>query len=82
MALTGDDGQFSGRGTEAGCDLLAEVFKRITTNNKAIVSRVSFSPMLGVEVAGSIHHGTWDASQDEHDLTLLAIDGNLQRGAF
>ena len=56
-------------------------FKSDNNGNKAIVSRVSLSPFLGVEVAGSIHHGTWDEAS-EHDLTLLAIDGNLQRGPF
>ena len=37
--------------------------------------------MLGVEVAGSVHHGKWD-KKDEYDLTLFAIDGALQRGPF
>ncbi len=76
----GDDGQFS---DEEGSGLRSArgSFQKDNNNNKAIVSRVSFSPMLGVEVAGSIHHGTWDAAS-QHDLTLLAIDGNLQRGAF
>lgn len=49
--------------------------------NKAIVTRVSFSPMLGVEVAGSYHSGNYD-SKDENSVTLYAIDGNLQRGPF
>ncbi|MEC4674129.1 MAG: hypothetical protein VST68_08055 [Nitrospirota bacterium] len=49
--------------------------------NKAIVSRVSVSPILGVEVAGSVHHGYWDDNSN-NALTLWAIDGNLQRGPF
>ena len=76
----GDDGQFS---DEEGSGLRSArgSFQKDSNENKAIVSRVSFSPVLGVEVAGSIHHGKWDKN-DKHDLTLLAIDGNLQRGAF
>ena len=55
----GDNGQFSDEeGT--GRDLSRGSFKKDNNENKAIVSRVSFSPMLGVEVAGSIHHGKWD----------------------
>ena len=37
--------------------------------------------MLGVEMAGSVHHGKWD-KEDKYDLTLFAIDGALQRGPF
>lgn len=60
---------------------------RDRNENKAIVSRISFSPVLGVEVAGSVHHGQWNDEADvykgkEHNLTLTAIDGNLQRGPF
>ena len=78
--FSGDNGQFS---VEEGSGLRSArgSFQKDNNRNKAIVSRVSFSPVLGVEVAGSIHHGKWDKN-DEHDLTLLAIDGNLQRGPF
>lgn len=60
---------------------------RDRNENKAIVSRISVSPVLGVEVAGSVHHGQWNDESsvyngEEHNLTLVAIDGNLQRGAF
>ncbi len=74
----GDNGQFSeNNGTRKSRGSL----KKDTNENKAIVSRVSFSPMLGVEVAGSVHHGKWD-KKDKYDLTLFAIDGALQRGPF
>ncbi len=78
--FVGDDGQFS---VEEGSGLRSArgSFQKDNNRNKAIVSRVSFSPVLGVEVAGSVHHGKWDKN-DEHDLTLFAIDGNLQRGPF
>ncbi len=56
-------------------------FKKDNNENKAIVSRVSISPILGVEVAGSIHHGKWD-DRGKNDLTITAVDGLLQRGPF
>ena len=76
--FVGDNGQLNdGSGTRASRGSL----KKDNNENKAIVSRVSFSPLLGVEVAGSVHHGKWD-KDDKHDLTLWAIDGALQRGPF
>lgn len=75
--FTGDDGRLSEGGTKN-----ARGSQKVDNNDpKSILSRVSFSPVLGVEVAGSIHHGKWDKAA-EHDLTLLAVDGNLQRGPF
>jgi len=56
-------------------------FKTDNNDNKAIVARIAVSPLLGVEVAGSLHHGTWDDG-DNNYLTIMAIDGNLQRGPF
>lgn len=56
-------------------------FQTDNNDNKAIVARVSVSPILGVEVAGSLHHGTWDDA-DNNYLTIMAVDGNLQRGPF
>ncbi len=55
--------------------------KTDNNQNKAILSRVAFSPILGVEVGGSIHHGTWDDASD-HYLTITALDWTLQRGPF
>ena len=76
--FTGDNGQLNdGAGTRTSRGSL----KKDNNENKAIVSRVSFSPMLGVEVAGSVHHGKWD-DKDKYDLTLFAVDGALQRGPF
>ena len=74
---SGDDVAATGDGFRSARGSL----KKDQNENKAIVSRVSFSPVLGVEVAGSVHHGKWD-KDDQHDLTLFAIDGNLQRGPF
>ncbi len=56
-------------------------FKTDNNQNKAIVSRVSVSPILGIEVAGSVHHGKWD-NEAKHNLTILAVDGLIQRGPF
>lgn len=79
----GSDGQFSVE-EGSGARSARGSFQKDNNRNKAIVSRVSFSPMLGIEVAGSIHHGQWNNEDDpeDHSLTLLAIDGNLQRGPF
>lgn len=76
----GDNGDFS---VEEGSGLRSArgSFQKDNNENKAIASRVSFSPVLGVEVAWSVHHGKWD-KHDKHDLTLWAIDGALQRGPF
>ena len=76
--FVGDNGQWS---EAAGTRKSRGSLKKDNNENKAIVSRVSFSPMLGVEVAGSVHHGKWD-KKNKYDLTLWAIDGALQRGPF
>ncbi len=55
--------------------------KSDNNENKAILSRVAFSPFLGVEIGGSIHHGKWDALSNK-DLTITALDWTLQRGPF
>ncbi len=55
--------------------------KSDNNENKAILSRVAFSPFLGVELGGSIHHGKWDDASDK-DLTITALDWTLQRGPF
>ena len=56
-------------------------FKTDNNENKAVVGRVSVSPFLGIEIAGSFHHGTWDDESD-HYLNIFAIDGLIQRGPF
>ena len=69
--ITEKDGLRKARGSQ----------KTDNNENKAILSRVAFSPILGVEVAGSIHHGTWDDLSDKY-LTITALDWTLQRGPF
>ncbi len=70
-ATFGEGGYRGGRGS----------FKTDNNENKALVGRISFSPFLGVEVAGSMHHGTWD-DESEHFLNIFAVDGLIQRGPF
>lgn len=50
-------------------------------NGKAVVGRVAFSPMLGIEVAGSGYHGNRSPTSYS-PLSIFAIDWTLQRGPF
>jgi hypothetical protein len=50
-------------------------------NGKAVVGRVAFSPLLGVEVGGSGFFGTYDA-QSKRPLAIWALDWTFQRGPF
>ncbi len=47
--------------------------------SKAIVSRVVYSPVLGLEIGGSVHTGNYDVDNDLR-LTIGAADLTLQRG--
>jgi hypothetical protein len=48
---------------------------------KAVVGRVAFSPMLGVEVGGSGYFGTYDPAS-KRPLSIWAADWTFQRGPF
>ena len=48
---------------------------------KAIVGRVAYSPVLGVEIAGSGYHGTYDP-ESKRSLSIVVLDWTLQRGPF
>jgi hypothetical protein len=50
-------------------------------NGKAVSGRVAFSPMLGVEVAGSSYYGNQSATS-YNPLSITAIDWTLQKGPF
>jgi hypothetical protein len=50
-------------------------------NGKAIVGRIAFSPLLGVEIAGSGYRGTYDPFS-KRPMTIFALDWTLQRGPF
>ncbi|MDF0674724.1 MAG: TonB-dependent receptor [Nitrospira sp.] len=51
-------------------------------NGKAVVGRVAFSPMLGVEVAGSGYYGNGAPNSSYNPLSIFAFDWTLQRGPF
>ena len=50
-------------------------------NGKAVVGRVAFSPLLGIEIAGSGYYGNSSPSSYA-PLSIYAIDWTLQRGPF
>lgn len=50
-------------------------------NGKAVAGRLAFSPMLGVEVAGSGYFGN-QSSTSYNPLSIFAIDWTLQKGPF
>ena len=51
-------------------------------NGKAVSGRVAFSPMLGVEVAGSSYYGNAAPNGSSNPLSITAIDWSYQRGPF
>jgi len=50
-------------------------------NGKAVSGRLAYSPMLGVEVAGSGYFGNQSPS-NYNPLSIFAVDWTLQRGPF
>ena len=50
-------------------------------DGKAVVGRLAFSPLLGIEVGGSGFHGSYDPMSDRN-LTITALDWTFQRGPF
>src|SRR6185295_18033938 len=50
-------------------------------SGKAVAGRVAFSPMLGVEIAGSSYYGNQSPSS-YNPLSITAIDWTLQKGPF
>jgi hypothetical protein len=51
-------------------------------NGKAVVGRLAFSPMLGIEVAGSGYYGNGAPNGNYNPLSIMALDWTLQRGPF
>jgi len=52
-------------------------------NGKAVVGRLAYSPMLGVEVAGSSYYGNANNNASNYTpLNITALDWTLQRGPF
>lgn len=50
-------------------------------NGKAVVGRLAFSPMLGIEVGGSGYYGNYSPTNNR-PLSIMAVDWTLQRGPF
>jgi hypothetical protein len=51
-------------------------------NGKAVVGRLAFSPMLGIEVGGSGYYGNGATNGNYNPLSIFALDWTLQRGPF
>lgn len=51
-------------------------------NGKAVVGRLAYSPVLGVEVTGSGYYGNAAPFGNYNPLSITAIDWTLQRGPF
>jgi len=77
--------QTAGGITDLGVRNARGSVSRDRDDNKAIVGRVAFSPMLGIEVAGSGYHGAYKPSAGTTDagtINIVALDWTLQRGPF
>lgn len=54
-------------------------------NNKAksLVGRVVYSPMLGIEIGGSVHSGVYSPdSVESRSISIGTVDATLQKGPF
>jgi hypothetical protein len=51
-------------------------------NGKAVVGRLAYSPVLGVEVGGSGYYGNSAPYANYNPLSIMALDWTLQRGPF
>jgi hypothetical protein len=54
-------------------------------DSKAVVGRLAFSPILGIEVAGSGYHDVYkqeSVTADAGRISIFALDWTLQRGPF
>ncbi len=77
--------QTAGAITDAGVRAARGSVSRDRDDNKAVVGRVAFSPMLGIEVAGSGYHGQYKPSAGAVGagrISIFALDWTLQRGPF
>lgn len=72
--------------TDLGVRSARGSISRDRDDNKGVVGRVAFSPMLGVEVATSGYHSqfrpTMATTGGQSALNLFAVDWTLQRGPF
>ncbi len=77
--------QTAGTFTDLGTRGARGSVSRDRDDSKAIVGRLAFSPMLGIEVAGSGYHGQYRPATPTVGsgyIDIFAIDWTLQRGPF
>jgi hypothetical protein len=77
--------QTAGGITDLGVRNARGSVSRDRDDNKAVVGRVAFSPMLGIEIAGSGFHGQYKPSAGTIGsgiIDIFAVDWTLQRGSF
>ena len=69
-----EDGQLrirGGRGSQ----------KKDNNEDKAVVGRLGYSPVLGTNIGASLHTGDYDDA-GEHRLTMAALDAKVTFGAL
>ena len=77
--------QTAGAITDLGTRGARGSVSRDRDDNKAVVGRVAFSPMLGIEVAGSGYHGQYKPAAGTVGsgyIDTFALDWTLQKGPF
>ncbi|MGZ8382025.1 MAG: hypothetical protein ACXWWH_10610 [Nitrospira sp.] len=77
--------QTAGAVTDLGIRGARGSVSRDRDDSKAIVGRMAFSPMLGIEIAGSGYHGQYKpsaATVGSGNIDIFAVDWTLQRGPF
>ena len=77
--------QSAGAITDLGVRSARGSVSRDRDDSKAIVGRLAFSPMLGIEIAGSGFHGQYKPSAGavgSGNIDIFAVDWTLQRGPF
>jgi hypothetical protein len=77
--------QTAGGITDLGVRSARGSVSRDRDDNKAVVGRLAFSPILGIEVAGSSYHGAYKPSAGSVGtgrISIFALDWTLQKGPF
>jgi hypothetical protein len=77
--------QTAGAITDLGDRSARGSVSRDRDDNKAVVGRLAFSPMLGIEVAGSAYHDVYkpkSGAVDAGRISIFALDWTFQRGPF
>lgn len=77
--------QTAGAITDTGVRAARGSVSRDRDDNKAVVGRVAFSPMLGIEVGGSGYHSKYSqpaGAVEAGYISIYALDWTLQRGPF